>query len=76
MFSKGTASLKGTWTFDLEAGKLGPPTGADLWWRQVNSVTRYLVPQGGAMLAHLGKPNFDAVSSQTLATPAIIARSV
>jgi hypothetical protein len=34
----------------------------------VNSVTRYLVPQGGAMLAHLGKPNFDAVSSQTLAT--------
>jgi hypothetical protein len=68
VFSKGTASLKGTWTFDLEAGKLGPPTGADLWWRQVNSVTRYLVPQGGAMLAHLGKPNFDAVSSQTLAT--------
>jgi hypothetical protein len=68
VFSKGTATLKGTWTFDLEAGKLGPSTGADLWWRQVNSTTRYLVPQGGAMLAHLGKPNFDAVSSQTLAT--------
>jgi hypothetical protein len=68
VFSKGTATLKGTWTFDLETGKLGPPTGADLWWRQVNSTTRYLVPQGGAMVAHLGKPNFDAVSSQTLAT--------
>lgn len=27
-----------------------------------------LVPQGGAMLAHLGKPNFDAISSQTLST--------
>lgn len=67
VYSKGTATLKGTWTFDLETGKLGAPTGADLWWRQVNSVTRYLVPQGGAMLAHLGKANFDAVSSQTLA---------
>lgn len=67
VYSKGTATLKGTWTFDLETGRLGPPTGADLWWRHVNSRTRYLVPQGGAMLAHLGKPNFDAVSSQTLA---------
>ena len=34
----------------------------------MNNVTRYLVPQGGAMLANLGKLNFDAVSLQTLQT--------
>ena len=66
--SKGTTSLKGTWTFDLDTGVQGPPSGSDLWWQQVNTVTRYLVPQSGAMLAHMGKPNFDAVSLQTLQT--------
>jgi len=30
-------------------------------------VTRYLVPQSGAMLAHMGMADFDAVSLQTLA---------
>ena len=66
VFSRGTTTLKGTWTFDLDAGVQGPPTGADVWWEQVNATVRYLVPQGGAMLANLGKPNFDAVSRQTL----------
>jgi hypothetical protein len=64
--SKGTTALKGTWTFDLDTGVQGPAGGADLWWQQVNSVTRYLNPQSGAMLSHMGKPNFDAVSLQTL----------
>jgi hypothetical protein len=68
--SKGTTTLKGTWTFDFDTGKQGPPTGADIWWEQVNNVTRFLVPQGGAALAHMGKPNFDAVSLQTLKTQA------
>ena len=62
--SKGTTTLKGTWTFDFDTGVQGPPGGSDLWWQQVNTVTRYLVPQSGAMLAHMGKPNFDAVSLQ------------
>ena len=64
--SRGTTTLKGTWTFDLDTGVQGPASGADLWWRQMNTVTRYLVPQSGAMLAHMGKPNFDAVSLTTL----------
>jgi hypothetical protein len=64
--SKGTTTLKGTWTFDLDAGVPGPPYGADIWWEQVDEVTRFLVPQSGAMLAYMDQPNFDAVSVQTL----------
>jgi hypothetical protein len=64
--SRGTTTLKGTWTFDFETGVQGPPTGADIWWEQVDNVTRFLVPRSGAMLAHMGKPTFDAVSRQTL----------
>jgi len=66
--SRGATTLKGTWTFDFDTGLQGSPTGSDIWWEQVNTVTRYLVPQGGAMLANLGKVNFDAVSLQTLQT--------
>jgi hypothetical protein len=68
--SKGSTVLKGTWTFDLDTGVQGPAGGADLWWEQVNSVIRLLVPQNGALLAHMGKPNFDAVSLQTLKSQA------
>lgn len=64
--SEGKTTLKGTWTFDFDSGVQGPAGGADIWWEQVNNVIRYLVPQSGAMLAHMGKPNFDAVSLQTL----------
>jgi hypothetical protein len=66
VMSKGTTALKGTWTFDFETGVQGPPTGADVWWEQVDNTIRFLVPQSGAMLAHMGKPNFEAVSLQTL----------
>ena len=70
MQSKGTTTLKGTWTFDFDTGIQGPATGADLWWEQVNNVNRLLVPQNGAMLALMGKPNFDAVSYPTLKSQA------
>jgi len=66
VMSKGTTTLKGTWTFDFETGVQGPPAGADIWWEQVDNSIRFLVPRSGAMLAHLGKPNFDAVSLQAL----------
>jgi len=66
VMSKGTTTLKGTWTFDFETGVQGPPAGADVWWEQVDNTIRFLVPQSGAMLAHMGTPNFDAVSLQTL----------
>jgi len=66
MQSRGTTVLKGTWTFDLDSGVQGPASGSDLWWRQVNTVTRYLVPQSGAMIANMGNVDFDSVSRQTL----------
>jgi hypothetical protein len=66
VFSKGAATLKATFTFDLETGQVGGATGADLWWRHVTATERYLVPQGGAMVASLGRASFDAVSRQTL----------
>ncbi len=64
--TEGSTILKGTWTFDFDSAIQGPATGADVWWEQVNRVTRFLVPQNGAMLANLGQPNFDAISLQTL----------
>jgi hypothetical protein len=74
--SKGTTTLKGTWTFDFDGGVQGPAGGADVWWEQIDTVSRLLVPQSGAMLAHLGKPNFDAVSLQTLKTQAYTANPI
>jgi hypothetical protein len=68
VMSEGSTILKGTWTFDFETGVQGPPSGADIWWEQVNNTVRFLVPRSGAMLANMGKPNFDAVSYQALQT--------
>jgi hypothetical protein len=64
--SSGTTTLRGTWTLDLETGTSGSGPGQDLWWEQVDAVTRRLRPQNGAQLAHLGRPDFDAV------TPAVL----
>ena len=64
--SKGSTTLKGTWTFDFDSGVQGPASGADIWWEQVNTTVRFLVPKSGAMLFNLGVRNFDAVSFQTL----------
>jgi hypothetical protein len=74
--SKGTTVLKGTYTFDFDSGVQGPASGADIWWQQVNTVTRYLVPKSGAMIANMGIVNFDAVSRQTLMGQAYTATPV
>jgi len=74
--SRGATTLKGTWTFDFDLGVQGPPTGADIWWEQVDNVTRFLVPQNGAMLAYLGKIDFDALSYQTLKTQSYTATPI
>jgi hypothetical protein len=64
--TRGTTPLKGTWTFDFDSGVQGPASGADIWWEQVNTVTRYLVPKSGAMLANMGTVDFESLSRQTL----------
>jgi len=48
--SSNSLVIKGTWIYDLDKGieaKYSSSAG-DFWWRQVNTVTRYLVPRNGA----------------------------
>lgn len=71
-----STTLRGTYTLDFDTGVQGSDSGADVWWEQVNGVTRFLVPQSGATMAYLGQTNFDAVSLQTLQTQAYSASPV
>lgn len=45
---KSNLKIRGTWSCDLDSG-LESSSGADFWWRQDTSTTRYLVPQNGAL---------------------------
>jgi hypothetical protein len=49
-----TILLKGTWTLNLENGIQGSSPGADLWWRQMDSVKRRMVPRNSARIAYVG----------------------
>ena len=66
--SKGTALLKGTWVFDCETGiqdgNLNGP--GDIWWEQIDSIRRQMMPVGGASIINLGKTTFTSL------TPAIL----
>jgi hypothetical protein len=55
--SEGVATVTGTWSFDFETGSLTnffTDPGADVWWEQMTSTTRQLVPENGASLAYVG----------------------
>jgi hypothetical protein len=61
--SQGTATIKGTWQFDCETGTMTAPAAAlDLWWEQMTTVNRQMVPQGGAKIVNLGIVDFNAVT--------------
>ncbi|RNC72666.1 MAG: hypothetical protein ED859_01515 [Desulfuromonadales bacterium] len=62
--SSGTGTLRGTWLFDLDTGTEG--TTGDVWWEQVNTVVRKMVPRGGAQIAYLGVVSFTAVGPAQL----------
>lgn len=64
-----TGVIKATYTFDFETGAAGSSAGADVWWQQVDSVTRYLVPQNGALLARLGETSLEVHSASELVSP-------
>jgi len=70
--AKGTALLKGTWVFDCETGiqdgNLNGP--GDIWWEQIDSIQRQMMPVGGASIVNLGKVSFTSV------TPAILQAQV
>lgn len=61
--SQGTAIIKGTWHFDCETGTMTAPSNTlDLWWQQMTSVKRQMVPQGGAKIVNLGVVDFNAIT--------------
>lgn len=67
LVSAGTATLRGTGTFDLETGTPGTGADRDLWWEQVDGTTRRLRPQNGALLCPLGMRPYESVTPTVLA---------
>lgn len=68
VISTGITILKGTWVFDCETGNLGGGLGGpgDIWWEQVDTVQRKMVPVGGASILNLGKVDYASL------TPALL----
>ncbi len=66
--SSGTATVRGTWSFDFDGGaeSTARTPDADVWWRQRTSVRRELVPLHGAALVALGKAAFDDLDGPAL----------
>ena len=58
--SSGTATIRGTWTFNLETGVEGG--NGDLFWQQETRVIRNMVPRNKALIAQLGKVDFDSLT--------------
>lgn len=52
----GTRTLKGTWLMDLDTGAMtSNMAAADIWWEQIDTVKRRMVPRAGARIAYLGQ---------------------
>lgn len=65
--SSGTATLKGTFFFDLDTGvQLNVPANSDIWWEQETAVAREMAPQNGAGILNLGVTNFADVNANNL----------
>lgn len=62
--SSGSATLQGTYLFDLDTGVEG--NSGDIWWEQVDAVVRQMVPQSGATLVNLGAVDYNALNSAAL----------
>jgi len=65
--SGGSATLKGTFVFDLETGSQGGvgPAG-DIWWQQHTAVKRSMTPRNGAGIVRLGAVPFGSIGIETL----------
>lgn len=66
--AKGSVLLKGTWVFDCETGiqdgNLNGP--GDIWWEQIDSIRRQMMPVSGASIVNLGRVNFTSVTPTIL----------
>lgn len=73
--SQGTKINHGTYQFDYDSGN-EQSTGADSWWNQYDSATRFLVPRNGALFHNFGVTNFDAITYDQLKSAAYSASSI
>jgi hypothetical protein len=63
--SSGTATLHGTWTFDLDTGTEGS-SGGDIWWEQHTATVRSMEPIGGAKIVNVGVVSITSVTAAIL----------
>ena len=59
-YTSGTVVVHGTWICNLDLGQEGGNS-SDFWWRQVNDVERYIVPQNGAQFHVIGVVDFNSI---------------
>ena len=68
--SRGSGTLRGTWLFDLDAGRevaYSEQAKADIWWQQETSVQRQMTPWQNASICYLGKLPWNTVNFTGLA---------
>lgn len=67
--SEGVATIPGTWLFDFDAGSLvGVPSSsqADVWWEQMTTTSRQLMPYATAGIAYVGQVGVGGLSFNAL----------
>jgi hypothetical protein len=65
--ASGTTTLRGTWTFDFDAGVQGADfTTGDVWWEQQTDILRQMTPTGMAKIVNLGTIDFDTLTATQL----------
>ena len=67
VISSGQEILRGSCTFDLDAGKQSASRADDdIWWENQDDMFRYLNAQNGARFAYQGRIDFNDVSENAL----------
>jgi hypothetical protein len=65
--SSGTATIRGTWSFDFDAGQeVGSTPERDVFWHQHTAVKRTMDPMGSAKIAYVGVVNFNTLTPDKL----------
>lgn len=65
VISNGTGTIQGTFQFSFDTGTQVSSNG-DVWWDQINSTQRQMVPQGSATIVNLGSVDFNALNFTNL----------
>ena len=67
VIASGSTTLKGTWTFDFDAGIQGADSKTgDVWWDQETNILRKMVPTGSAKIVNLGAIDFETLTPTQL----------